>query len=272
MLELPEVLVMAEQLRKTVAGKEVSRVLPPTKPHKFCWFQGNPADYEGLLKGSTVTLAEGFGIFLEAGFSNGYMLSVNDGVNVRFVSIGKFPKDYQLAILFTDGSALVFTVSMYGGIILHQGDYENEYYRMSRIAVSPLSKEFPAYYHKVVEGSKENLSLKALLATEQRFPGIGNGVIQDILLAAGLHPKRKLSTLDGRDRDRLLSCIVRVLRDMTEQGMRDTEKDLSGKPGGYRTQMSKNSLKAGCPVCGGKIVKEAYLGGSVYYCPVCQPL
>jgi formamidopyrimidine-DNA glycosylase len=27
-----------------------------------------------------------------------------------------------------------------------------------------------------------------------------------------------------------------------------------------------------CPKCGGTIVKEAYLGGAVYYCPVCQKL
>lgn len=41
--------------------------------------------------------------------------------------------------------------------------------------------------------------------------------------------------------------------------------------GGYCTIMSKNGMKSGCPACGGPIVKAAYLGGSVYYCPVCQP-
>lgn len=263
---------MARQLSETVAGKEVSRVLPPAKPHKFCWFQGEPADYEGAVRGCTVISAEGFGIFLEAGFSNGYKLCVNDGVNIRFVRQEEIPNDYQLAILFADGDALVFSVAMYGGIILHQGDYDNEYYLKSRMAISPFSPEFPAYYQEVLAGSKEKLSLKALLATQQRFPGIGNGVVQDILHAAGLHPKQKLGTLEDCDRKRLLSCIISVLRDMVEQGMRDTEKDLFGMSGGYRTKMSKNTWKAGCPICGGTIVKEAYLGGSVYYCPVCQPL
>jgi len=27
-----------------------------------------------------------------------------------------------------------------------------------------------------------------------------------------------------------------------------------------------------CPVCGAAIVRQAYLGGNVYFCPVCQPL
>ena len=57
-----------------------------------------------------------------------------------------------------------------------------------------------------------------------------------------------------------------------EQGGRDTEKDLLGNAGGYRTLMSRNTLGRGCPVCGQEVVKEAYLGGTVYYCPVCQPL
>lgn len=46
MIELPEALTLAKQLNETVVGKTVSRVLPPTKPHKFCWFNGDPSDYE----------------------------------------------------------------------------------------------------------------------------------------------------------------------------------------------------------------------------------
>ena len=36
----------------------------------------------------------------------------------------------------------------------------------------------------------QNLSVKALLATEQRIPGLGNGVLQDILHKTGVHPRR----------------------------------------------------------------------------------
>jgi len=61
------------------------------------------------------------------------------------------------------------------------------------------------------------------------------------------------------------------LHDISENGGRDTEKDLYGNTGGYATKMSKNALTAGCPMCGGTVTKEAYLGGSVYYCSHCQP-
>lgn len=205
-------------------------------------------------------------------FDNGKRLCFNDGVNARLINRGDAPKNYQLLMEFDDGTALSFTVAMYGGIILHDDTYDNEYYLKSRAAILPFSDQFEPYYRKLMAGSKPTLSAKAFLATEQRFSGIGNGVLQDILFAAGIHPKRKIGTFSEAERDNLLSCIVLVLRDMTEHGGRDTEKDLFGCSGGYRVKLSKNTLTAGCPRCRGQLVKEAYLGGAVYYCPSCQPL
>ncbi len=134
-----------------------------------------------------------------------------------------------------------------------------------------FSPEFETHFQAVRRESKPILSVKAFLATEQRFPGIGNGVLQDILFEAGIPPKRKVGTFTEAEWDRLLHTTGSVLRKMWEKGGRDTEKDLFGSPGGYRTKLSKITYRSGCPVCGGPITKEAYLGGSVYYCPVCQP-
>lgn len=272
MIELPEALTLSKQLDAAVAGRTVEQVLPPTKPHKFCWFDGDPAEYDARLRGSVLTGAKGFGIYVDLTFSNGQTLSLNDGVNPRLVAEADAPRDYQLLLRLSDGTAVAFTVAMYGGIVLHDDAFDNEYYLKSQVAVSPFSPEFEAAYRDVLAHAKPTLSAKALLATEQRFPGVGNGVAQDILFAAGLHPKRKLQTLDDEARHRLRGSLVDVLRRMTDLGGRDTEKDLFGRPGGYATRMSKNTLPVGCPACGGPITKEAYLGGSVYYCPHCQPL
>lgn len=272
MIELPEGLNLARQLNGAVAGRRVLSVLPPTKLHKFCWFAGDAAEYNGKIAGSTITGASAFGIYVELAFENGQRLCFNDGVNIRLTDASAPPKEYQLLIELDGGMALCFTVAMYGGIVLHGGDYGNEYYLKSKNAISPFDKDFEAYYRKLLDNSKSTLSMKALIATEQRFPGVGNGTAQDILFAAGLHPKRKLSTLTRDDMDGLLACMVSVLGEMTAEGGRDTEKDLFGNPGGYKTKMSKNALAVGCPVCGGTVTKEAYLGGSVYYCPNCQAL
>lgn len=275
MLELPETITIAQQLNQHIAGQKIRRVLPPAKAHKFCWYAGDPAEYDAQMRGSTVQWAEGFGIYVEIAFDHGKRLCFNDGVNARLIDyagdLKNQPKNHQLLIEFEDGTALVFTVAMYGSIILHDGAYDNEYYLKSKSAISPCSHEFEPYFRKMTAGCKPTLSAKAFLATEQRFPGIGNGVLQDILLAAGIHPKRKIATFSASDQDRLLSSVISVLKDMTEQGGRDTEKDIFGQPGGYRTKLSKNTLSSGCPQCGGRLVKETYLGGAIYYCPFCQP-
>ncbi len=61
-----------------------------------------------------------------------------------------------------------------------------------------------------------------------------------------------------------------VLTAMTEQGGRDTERDLFGNPGGYATVLRKHTVGKPCPACGSILRKEAYLGGAIYTCPGCQ--
>jgi formamidopyrimidine-DNA glycosylase len=58
---------------------------------------------------------------------------------------------------------------------------------------------------------------------------------------------------------------------MTAKGGRDVQLDLYGHPGGYVTKLSKNTVGKPCPACGARIEKAAYLGGSIYFCPRCQP-
>ena len=179
----------------------------------------------------------------------------------------------RLLIAFDDDSFLVFTVAMYGGIIAFRKNFDNPYYLGALSKPSPLDDAFDeACFGRLISDAKSNLSAKAFLATEQRIPGLGNGVLQDILFKSHIHPKRKLATLGDAELGRMYSSVKSTLRDMADRGGRDTEKDLLGKPGGYKTLLSKNTFAEPCPGCGGAIVKEAYLGGAVYYCPVCQPL
>ena len=117
---------------------------------------------------------------------------------------------------------------MYGGIVLHDGKYDNEYYLKSRRGISPFSEEFDAYYEGQLSSVKPTLSAKAFLATGQHFPGIGNGVLQDILFAARIHPKRKIGSMSTAETEILKECTVEVLSSMTSLGGRDTEKDLFG--------------------------------------------
>ncbi|MBN1367852.1 MAG: hypothetical protein JW967_07985 [Dehalococcoidales bacterium] len=164
---------------------------------------------------------------------------------------------------------------MYGGLgAFPEGGLDNPYYKVAKEKPSPLSTEFDrAYFDTLVSTSElRKLSLKAFLATEQRIPGLGNGVLQDILFNAELHPKKKVSTLTAAEKTSLFNAVRNTLFSMASKGGRDTELDLFGNPGSYQTILSKNTVNKPCPICGTLIKKEAYMGGSIYYCEKCQRL
>ena len=52
MIELPEALSRAKELNNALIGKKIVKVLLPTSPHKFCWFQGDVASYPAQLEGA----------------------------------------------------------------------------------------------------------------------------------------------------------------------------------------------------------------------------
>ncbi len=274
MLEIPESKTISRQVAGILTGRKITEVFNASSPHKFAFFKGNPADYGKLLNGRQIISARGHGMFVDICLDRDAYITIGDGTNLRYFSPSEAPPDkYQLLIGFDDNSCISFTVAMYGSILAYAGVLENPYHQGSLKSVSPLDKAFDeAFFDKIITGVKRDLSAKALLATEQRIPGLGNGVLQDILFNAGIHPKRKKSSLTEYDKAGLFKSLRNTLMNMTELGGRDTEKDLFGKNGGYKTILSKNTLNDPCPVCRGSIKKEAYLGGAVYYCPSCQKL
>lgn len=274
MIEIPESFTLARQAVEAWAGRCVTDVFNAPHPHKFTWYAGDPAAYRELLVGKKLLSAAGHGAFVDILLEDATHLAFSDGVIVRYYPPGaEVPARYQLLVAFDDESFLVATVAMYGGIYAFRGAYDYPYYLGALSKPSPLEDRFDAsYFGQMMLGAKRNLSAKAFLATEQRIPGLGNGVLQDILFEARIHPRRKLASLSGREQDELFESVKGTLRQMTAAGGRDTEKDLFGHRGGYRVLLSKTTLGEPCPVCGGPIMREAYLGGTVYYCPGCQPI
>lgn len=274
MLEIPEAQVIAQQINAKLKGERVQSVIVNASPHKFAWFNGDPEAYAPLFSGLCLDSANARGGQVEISFGS-VRLVLCDGVNARYIPANQpSPKTHQLLIAFESGATLCFTVQMYGGLYaFRDGDFNNPYYLAACEKPSPLTDAFSAeYFERLRADSSPKLSAKAFLATEQRVPGLGNGVLQDILYCAGIHPKRKLGTLADTEYAKLYRCVIDTLRDMVRLGGRDVESDLYGNPGGYRTRCSRLTLGTPCAVCGASIVKESYMGGAVYVCPVCQPV
>lgn len=273
MIELPEAVVISRQIAETLGGKRIVRAVANASPHKFAWYTGDPAEYDGRLAGKVIGLGAGSASFVE--FEAGDM-QVAISAPVRYHEVGeKRPKKHQLLIEFEDGTAISSSAQMWGGFLcfpkgeragMADADLGHE-------KPSPLTEAFDrAYFDTLFDEETPKLSAKAFLATEQRIPGLGNGVLQDILWTARIHPKRKMGELAAGEVDAMFDAVKTVLAQMTAQGGRDTERDLFWNWGGYRTVLSRNTVDAPCPACGTVIQKQAYLGGSIYFCAGCQAL
>lgn len=272
MLEIPESYARAEQLNQTVRGKIISYVEANQSPHSFAWYYGKPEEYDELLSGRTIGMSSAIAGMIEIEVED-CLIVLSDGVSLRYYEdLKKVPKKHQLYIEFDDTTALVCTIQMYGGIwAFHKGEFDNMYYIGAKEKPSPLSERFNKQYFRSLrtEGTGK-LSAKAFLATQQRIPGLGNGVLQDILYLSGVHPKRKMSDVTDEEYDKLFDTVKVTLRKMADEGGRDTEKDLFGNPGGYQTYLSKKTVWTPCVKCGYELHKGNYMGGTIYYCEHCQ--
>ncbi|MBU5438745.1 hypothetical protein KQI42_12025 [Tissierella sp. MSJ-40] len=276
MIEIPEAVVIADQITNTIKGNKIVNVVAAHTPHKFTWFYKEPKRYKELLEGKTIDEATAYAGMIEIKVNSSKIL-IGDGAAPRYHKQGeKQPIKHQLLLELDNRSAVSVSVQMYGGIWCfdEEDDFNNIYYKIAKEKPSPLTEEFNETYFEILTSQEKfkKLSVKAFLATEQRIPGLGNGVLQDILWKAKINPKQKMHTLTDKSKYGLFKSIKIVLSDMTSQGGRNTEKDFFGINGDYKTIMSKNYIGSCCPDCGGIIIKENYLGGSIYYCERCQKI
>ena len=274
MIEIPEAKVISAQLNKEISGKNIKFAAAGTHPNKFAWYTGDPADYGKKLFGRKVVKSYNHAsrVFIE--LDNGFVLIFGEGTIISYHEAGSAkPKKHQLFVEFTDDTSLTVSIRMYGFILCEEKDsVTNKYIVDSMKKPSPLSPGFTwNYFNELFIANKDtNMSTKAFLATEQRIPGLGNGVLHDILFNALIHPKLKLKAYNEEESDNLYNSIRITLGEMANKGGRDTEKDIYGQKGGYKSIMSRNTIGAGCPSCGGMIEKQSYMGGSIYFCPECQ--
>lgn len=272
MIEIPEVYTISNQINDTVIGKKIAKVTANANPHTYAWYTGDPDKYNDKLAGKIITASYPGTKYTNGGYieieCENVLLAISTPIKYHTPEM-KLPDNYHLLIKFEDESHLSCTVQMWGAMYCHEiiNGLVAGYIQFP----NPLQHEFDIdYFKKLLKNSKDNITVKGLLTTEQHIPGLGNGVLHDILFNSAIHPKTKLAKLPDNDIEKLFHSIKSTLQAMTIYGGRDTEKDLFGKYGGYKTILSVKTKRNPCIACGSKIERETFLGGNIYYCPECQ--
>lgn len=138
MLELPEAVVLAEQISQTLQGKRIVTAVANQSPLKFAWYTGDPAEYGQRPAGKIIGTAAAYGNHVE--IKAGDMLLLISAP-LRYHAQGeKLPKKHQLVLEFADGAAASASIQMWGVLFCFRAGEKGGLadYHIAKARPSPL--------------------------------------------------------------------------------------------------------------------------------------
>lgn len=269
MPELPEIHNLAKQMDRKLRGLLVESV---TVNQEKC-LNVPVAEFAALVVGKTLgrSVRRGKWVFVDLVDGAKLLLNLGMGGDALYHAPGEpLPEKYQVALHFTDGSALSLRFWWFGYVHAVRESEMDAHKMTASLGLDPLStKEFALVAFRALLRGRRG-AVKQFLLDQNRVAGIGNVYIQDSLFLAGLHPARSIASLSEDEVERLHGAIVRHLAEAAALGGLRWEKDLYGKPGRFETFLVGYREGKPCPSCG-TIVEKIKTGSTAsYICRTCQ--
>jgi formamidopyrimidine-DNA glycosylase len=121
------------------------------------------------------------------------------------------PRKHDHLVLYTDAHALVFSdPRMFGRVQFHLGPTAPIWW--TQIAPALLSTAFSAEVIAAFLKRRARAPIKAVLLMQERFPGIGNWMADEVLWRAAIHPAQPAGTLRPAEVKKLWSECRNVAR------------------------------------------------------------
>ncbi len=146
-------------------------------------------------------------------FCNDAWLGVHLGMTGELTAteMGYLPQKHDHLVIDCETVSLVFTdPRMFGGVRFAAGPDAPEWW--SKIAPSLLSAQFTKAKLSAFLIRRSRAPLKAVLLMQERFPGIGNWMADEILWRAELHPAQPAGSLTSVEIAKLYREIRAVCR------------------------------------------------------------
>jgi len=140
--------------------------------------------------------------------------------------------------------------------------------------LEPFSPEFTAE-NLAGLARRRTIAVKKFLMDSGIIAGIGNIYANEILFAAGIHPRTGVAKLSEAQWQHITECSREILSRAIAAGGSTISDFLgsSGKPGYFQLQLAVYGKKDHpCPACGTIISKEILAGRATFFCSHCQPL
>jgi len=266
MPELPEIIVLAREMQRELAGVSLTgvEVLQPKilnmPVREFC----------DAVIGAKVVGVTSHGKWLKVETSQGWLLlNLGMGGEILLSHRDSLPEKHRLVLDLDSGSALAINFWWFGYV-----------HFAADLADHPMTAQLGPHaldvtldeFRSLVRSSRGRI--KSLLLNQRRIAGIGNVYVQDPLFRAGVHPLRPANALSEAELSSLWGALRETLQRSIDLGGSYWELDLYGDKGRWGEDHFLVAYREGqgCPACGTPVVKIKTGSTSSHICPVCQPL
>lgn len=220
------------------------------------------------LVGSTLIASETHGKQMLFRFSGGGWLGVHLGMTGRLFTepTPYAPDKHDHLVIEQAKQVLVFRdPRMFGRVLFHHGKTAPAWW--SELPPGLLSDSFTPALMRDFLKRRARSPLKAVLLMQERFPGIGNWMADEILWRAALHPATPAGSLSPGQERKLYTAIRQVCADAMEV----IGTDWSTPPDSWLfNHRWENGGK--CPRTRQPLVRETIGGRTTCYSPARQKL
>ncbi len=275
MPELPDLVHVEDVLRGALAGKTISaaRTGDPTVLRIMV-----RQPFPDLLVGRRLESIDRRGHFMRFGLDGGLCVVVNAMLAGRYKLIPrapgstaakkKDPRALGLALAFADAPELQYVDDKrMGKVYVARAEDEKQIPVYGQLGPDLLS---PAFTRAAFDAAiaKRRDQVRAFLMDKRALASLGNAYADEILFAAGVHPKTFCRKLEPADVDRLFAAIGRVLTEaITEIRKRNEPPEVKVRD--FLKVRGRDGKP--CLVCGTTIRAVRVGDGDACFCPRCQP-
>jgi len=253
-------------------GARITRV--HTHRHARVFRSSDAVEIARSLTGATLLDSSAAAKQMLFRFSGERWLGVHLGMSgeLRVMPAPYTPMKHDHLVLFQARRALVFTdPRMFGAILFHHGATEPAWW--TSIAPSLLSPAFDVKALNAFLQRRARAPLKAVLLMQERFPGIGNWMADEILWRARLRPTRLAGKLDDVE--------TRTLHRECRSVCRNALRAIAGVGGKLPPDLNVNIPDTwlfnhrwrpggACPRCTTPLRYDEVGGRTSCWCPQCQ--
>lgn len=270
MPELPDLMYLQKRLNEFLPGQEITAV-EIAEPIILRMLL--PGDFAQTLVGAQFQTVKRHGPFLTFPLSNDAELVVHPMLAGRFhwhAAMAKPPQACALTLQCApSGHAFHYSDDKkMGKVYLTQRGAYKQIPRFNEQSPELLSPDFTLEYFKA-QLKKSRKQVRVLIMDQTVVSCIGNAYADEILFAAGIHPKTFCYQLAEEEIAKLHEKIIAVM----QWGIAEVEAAAQSIEVKVRGHVNvRNRKDQPCPQCGTKIRRAGVLGYDAFFCPACQPL